>query len=631
MDAPRLRRPTDPVDLLIAGLLPAMLVGVGSLARRKQRAAREMDAVLAQAERRAVAAVADHVTRTRVELARGMEDEVRERVARLTGLRLAAEQAIARRDAASATVALDAAGDACDEALGALRRFLLSLPGEDDLPDAPPPDAALATALSLGRSSRVRGDAELTPPGQLLAGARVLEELLAGDDHRAMLRVDHLPAGLRVTASGRGAGPPALRDPVRLAGLRERVGAHDGTLSVDDAPWRWRVRAELPSGSADALPGPSWDPRRSDAAFGVFTAGLVILDCAVADLPHRRASMVAGLLTAALPLAWRRRYPFAVCAIAGSGLVVGTAFDLVPRRIATTFEIAIVPFVASSYAVTVRRSVAGVALLTGCGLVAETMQGADPPELALIAALGATAGALAWFTRHHQGRALASAVGIDELRRTHPQALNAALSGERDQIARDLHDLVGHGVTLARVTVGAASVHVRGGAWTDARAATHTLRGAVDQTGRELERLLRALRRGETAQPDGATFDGLLHIVEQARSAGQDVRCVMADEVLAARVSPDAVAHAQRTVQEALTNARRHAGGGASDVGIDLDDGDLTVSVVTRQGESVSTGRGSGRGLRELESGAAALGGSFSAGPVLGDHAFAVQTRVPAT
>lgn len=616
-------------DLLIAGLLPVMLAGVALLARRKQQAAREMTAALAVAEERAATAVADHVTRTRLELAAGMEHEVRARMAQLTGLRLEAEQAIALRDTETGARALDTAGAACDDALAALRRFLLALPGENAAVDAPPPEGALADALALGRSSRVHGDPALTPPGQVLAAARVVDELLAGDERRANLRVDHRQAGLRVTAVGRGAGPPTLRDPMRLAGLRERVAAHDGTLSVDDAPWRWRVRVELPSGSADALPGPSWDPRRTDAAFGLFTAGLVILDCAVAELPHRGTSTAAGLLTAALPLAFRRRYPFAVCATAGSGLVVGTALDLVPRRIATTFEIAIVPFVSAAYAVTPRRSVAGVAVLTGCGLTAEAMQGAEPPELALIAALGATAGALAWFSRHHQGRALAGAIGVDELRRTYPQALDAALASERDRIARDLHDLVGHGVTLARVTAGAASVHVRRGAWDDARAATRTLHDAVDDTGRELQRLLRALRRGETPPADRATLDGLLRAVEQARAAGQSVTCTISDRVTAAALPEPVTAHAQRTVQEALTNARRHAGGGPSEVTVDLDAGDLVVSVRTIQGPGAPATRGSGRGLVTLTRSADALGGGFTAGPQQDGAAFVVRTRVP--
>ncbi|MBJ7518752.1 MAG: hypothetical protein JHC84_03550 [Solirubrobacteraceae bacterium] len=629
MDARRALEQTDRADLLIAGLLPVMLAGVALLARRKQQAAREMAGALAIAEDRAAAAVADHVTRTRLELAGNMEEEVRARMARLTGLRLEAEQAIARRDTASGMQALETAGVACDDALAALRRFLLALPGENAAVTTPPPEGALAAALARGRRHRVTGDPALTPPGQLLAAARVLDELLSDDDGHATVRVDHRPAGLRVTLMGRGAGPPTLRDPMRLAGLRERVAAHDGTLSVDDAPWRWRVRVELPAGSADALPGPSWDPRRTDAAFGLFTAALVIVDCAVADVPNRRASMVAGILTAALPLAFRRRYPLTVCAVAGSGLVIGTPLDLVPRRIATTFEIAIVPFVSSAHAVTPRRSVAGVALLTGCGLVAEAMQGAEPPELALIAGLGASAGALAWFTRHHQGRALAGAVGVDELRRSHPQALDAALATERDRIARDLHDLVGHGVTLARVTAGAASVHVRRERWDDARAATVTLRDAVDETGRELQRLLRALRRGETPAGDRDTLDGLLRAVEQARRAGQPVTCVISDDVTAASLPTPVAAHAQRTVLEALTNARRHAGGGASDVTVELDDGDLVVSVLTTQGRSARTTRGSGRGLSALQRTAEELGGEFTAGPRRNGAAFGVWTRVP--
>lgn len=629
MDTLRALEPKERADLLIAGLLPVMLAGVALLARRKQEAAREMADALAVAEDRAATAVADHVTRTRLELASGMEDEVRARMAQLTGLRLEAEQAIARRDTEAGMQALDSAGVACDDALAALRRFLLALPGENAAANTPPPDGALTAALARGRSSRVHGDPALTPPGQILAAARVLDELLGDDDRHASVRVDHRPAGLRVTVVGRGAGPPTLRDPMRLAGLRERVAAHDGTLSVDDAPWRWRMRVELPSGSAETLPGPSWDPRRTDAAFGCFTAGLVILDCAVADLPHRKTSMAAGLLTAALPLAFRRRYPFAVCATAGTGLVVGTALDLVPRRIATTFEIAIVPFVSAAYAVTPRRSVAGVAVLTGCGLTAEAMQGAEPPELALIVALGATAGALAWFSRHHQGRALAGAIGVDELRRTHPQALDAALAAERDRIARDLHDLVGHGVTLARVTAGAASVHVRRGAWDDARAATRTLRDAVDETGRELQRLLRALRRGETPPADRATLDGLLRAVEQAREAGQSVTCTVADEVTAASLPAPVAAHAQRTVQEALTNARRHAGGGPSEVTVELAAGDLVVSVITTQGRGAPVTRGSGRGLRSLKRSADSLGGDFAAGPQRSGAAFGVWTRVP--
>jgi signal transduction histidine kinase len=180
---------------------------------------------------------------------------------------------------------------------------------------------------------------------------------------------------------------------------------------------------------------------------------------------------------------------------------------------------------------------------------------------------------------------------------------------ERNRIARELHDSIGHALTVAVVQAGAARA-ANSPEFTD-RALT-----AIEETGRaaleDLERVLGVLREAErpvSARPTLADADRLL---ESARASGAKVEAEVAGplETLPGPVSREGY----RILQEALTNVLRHAGAVPTRVRVEVADGALTLQVRNPLPDGrAAPGRGSGlRGIRER---AALLGGRAHTGP----------------
>lgn len=202
-----------------------------------------------------------------------------------------------------------------------------------------------------------------------------------------------------------------------------------------------------------------------------------------------------------------------------------------------------------------------------------------------------------------------------------------AVDAERTRIARELHDLVAHRVSMMTVQAGAAQTV----AATDPARALRAM-AAVEEAGREaLDELrqvlgvLRADRDREGLAPTHGLRD-IPGLVAEMKSAGMDVS-LSADGVpndLPARV--DLASY--RIVQEALTNVLKHSGPDArAQVRLSSDDEMLTIEVTDR-GSGVSTLPGSGQGLVGMRERAALLGGSFEAGPRPGGG-FRIMARLP--
>ncbi|WP_031173509.1 sensor histidine kinase [Streptomyces durhamensis] len=194
---------------------------------------------------------------------------------------------------------------------------------------------------------------------------------------------------------------------------------------------------------------------------------------------------------------------------------------------------------------------------------------------------------------------------------------------ERTRIARELHDSIGHALTVAVVQAGAA------------RAAgdpefTDRALDAIEETGRaaleDLERVLGVLREAERPVSARPTLADAGRLLESARASGAKVDAEVTGPVAAV---PGAVSReGYRILQEALTNVLRHAG--AVPVRVRVAVGDRTLALEVRNplpGAIPGAGRGSGlRGIRER---AALLGGSARTGPDEGD--WQVRAELPIT
>lgn len=197
-----------------------------------------------------------------------------------------------------------------------------------------------------------------------------------------------------------------------------------------------------------------------------------------------------------------------------------------------------------------------------------------------------------------------------------------ALAAERTRIARELHDVVTHHVTAMVVQAEAARYLT---------AAPDRLDGtltAITDTGRraitDLRHLLDLLNPDHGPETRTPSPGGLLALVEHARQAGQPVEFTEEGTPAESAGSADLVAY--RVVQEALTNALKHARGSRTSVEVHHGEREIAVAVSTAGSGSTSPG-GSGRGLAGLRERVGVLGGDFSADR---DGAgFTVCARIP--
>ncbi|MEU7467568.1 sensor histidine kinase [Streptomyces sp. NPDC044984] len=215
------------------------------------------------------------------------------------------------------------------------------------------------------------------------------------------------------------------------------------------------------------------------------------------------------------------------------------------------------------------------------------------------------------------------------LEREHTANARAAVMHERARIARELHDIVAHNVSLMVVqTIAADRVQDR----TPEKA--HELHAAVEQTGRdtvtELRRLLDVLRTEEeedradpSKEPPQPTVDAVPSLVDSVRATGLDVDFAVSGRPLALPAGTHLTAY--RIVQEALTNTLKHAGPTLVRVHLAwsdqparltiriCDDGPAHPAPVARNAAVV--GHGTGHGLVGMRERIGAVGGTLHTGP----------------
>ena len=214
-----------------------------------------------------------------------------------------------------------------------------------------------------------------------------------------------------------------------------------------------------------------------------------------------------------------------------------------------------------------------------------------------------------------------------QLEREQAAEARRAVAEERTRIARELHDVVAHRVSLMTVQAGAAKT-VAADDPEGASQAMHAVEKAGRQALDELRHLLGVLRP-ETDVEDLGPQPGLADVprlVDQSRAAGLDVSLTMdgARIDLPARVDLSAY----RIVQEALTNALKHAGPGArAEVRLQTDNRGVDIEVLDN-GRGVTILTGSGHGIVGMRERALLLGGRLDVGPRAGGG-FHVVAHLP--
>jgi signal transduction histidine kinase len=217
---------------------------------------------------------------------------------------------------------------------------------------------------------------------------------------------------------------------------------------------------------------------------------------------------------------------------------------------------------------------------------------------------------------------------MQEAARTRAEEDRRRAGEERLRIARELHDVLAHNISLINVQAGVA-LHLMDEQPGQSRTALVAIKQASNDALRELRSVLDILRQGSDAPRSPTSgLDSLDGLVANAAAAGLEVRSRVEGAPRPLPAGVDLAAF--RIVQEALTNVTRHAGRPASaTVLVAYGDHDLTVQV-DDDGNGVDRAHpnGGGNGIRGMRERAAALGGELTAGPRPGGG-FRVSAQLP--
>ncbi|MFJ6673148.1 sensor histidine kinase [Actinosynnema sp. NPDC091369] len=413
---------------------------------------------------------------------------------------------------------------------------------------------------------------------------------------------------------------------------------------------QWRRPGPGPAGWRDDV----WLALAALAGAVVVTVLISSMGASPWDSGPPLAEQLAWGAALTLPLVARRRYPLTVMFLVGALLIVVQARQ-VADNLVPSVALFLAIFSAGAWGQDRTRARWGrVAVVVamfgwlGFGLVrfllepAPHFEGAagplDPVLATVLYGIGFNVlfflsayffGEMAWVSARRQAELEHRA---EQLRRSQEQNTRGAIVAERVRIARDLHDVVAHHVSVMGVQAGAARRVLD----RDPDLARDALR-TVEETARtaigELRGLLGVLRAdqedvpatgGETSSPG---LDQLPELAEQARSAGLDVAHGVYGEP---RPVPEGVAlSVYRIVQESLTNVVKHADARKADVRVRFLENSLEVEVADDGRGRAGASGGAGFGLVGMRERVAVHGGELEAGPRR-DAGYRVRARFPA-
>ena len=370
--------------------------------------------------------------------------------------------------------------------------------------------------------------------------------------------------------------------------------------------------------------GTSWRrpvaPPWSDVVLAGAFLAVSLAQVTVEPIAGPGTSVLVAILSC-VPLAWRRVAPTAAA-------FAGSAIWLVPTPrgfLFLGFVLAVLLFFSvGAYGRDLRR----VLLITGFGVtvgVVAVLSGPQEPPVAATAALAvaapAAAGRLVARSRAQNARLRELTA---ELVRQRAAAERRAIAEERTRIARELHDVIGHEVSVIALQADAAAAAL---ARAPERAAVPVarIRSAAAEALTEMRRVVGLLREdGDDERHPQPGLADLVDLVEAARAAGTDVTLDL--QPPREPLSPGLQLTVYRVVQEALTNAGRHAPGCAARVRVEAARDPVCVEVRSTGGR-VTRSPGGGHGLVGMRERVRMHGGELRTGATR--EGFAVTARLP--
>jgi signal transduction histidine kinase len=337
---------------------------------------------------------------------------------------------------------------------------------------------------------------------------------------------------------------------------------------------------------------------------------------------------IPAIAILALPIFARRRFPFAGPAVywlLGAGitfvdpLLIPYAKALVPMGLADAFLLGNLR--------DLRKAGAGLAIVVGSAVtIAYKIPGHSVSELVVVPLQFAVGWAAGFAVRERAEQAEAAEVRATAAELERDAAARVAVAEERARIARELHDIVAHAVSVMVLQVGAVRHKLPDGLAED-RDALKGVEGVGRAALAEMRRLVAVMRRdGEpaelTPQPG---LNGLGSLVKDIGRAGLPVELHVEGEPFPLPRGMDLSAY--RIAQEALTNALKHAHASHADVTICYAPGEIKIEV-RDNGHGAVTSNGHGHGLIGIRERVKLYGGDMTAGTANGGG-FILSTRLP--
>ncbi|HSV39581.1 MAG TPA: sensor histidine kinase [Nocardioidaceae bacterium] len=339
----------------------------------------------------------------------------------------------------------------------------------------------------------------------------------------------------------------------------------------------------------------------------------------------------AVVVALACLLAFRRRWPLPIAV--GVLAVWPVVFAISP--VLVLFFGQLVPMTVAVFSVARHApdrqrwygAAAAAASLLSMHLLVEVLQ--DPSEIAFHWGVFLIAFAFGSGLRRSEQRAIDSTRRAVEAELSVRASALAAVAEERARIARELHDVVAHALSVMVVQAGAAEQVVDDDP-AYVRAALDRIRRTGTSTLAEMRRLVTMLREDDApgALAPQPSIAELGELIDDARRSGLDVTLSVEGEPRPLPAGLDLAAY--RIVQEALTNVRRHAGASRADVQLTYRSQSLEIEVTDDgRGETAAVASESGHGLIGMRERAGLYGGTVLAAPGT-EGGFVVHATLPA-
>lgn len=338
--------------------------------------------------------------------------------------------------------------------------------------------------------------------------------------------------------------------------------------------------------------------------------------------PRPIALFIAFVLLQTLPLAFRRYWPRAVFAIT-LGAALGNALLTDSPALPAGVVVSLYTVAAHCDRKTSLRAALATGLLLLPSIFISPSGGDGAPLVFPAAALLAIAWVLGDNLRTRRAYLRAVEDRAERLEREREQNARQAAADEQARIARELHDVIAHNVSVMVVQAAAA-----GDVFDSQPQKAREALASIEHTGREalteLRRMLGAVRSedGKVPQPGLGRLPDLL---DQVRAAGLEVDLTTEGERRQLSLGIDLSAY--RIVQEALTNTLKHAAARRAEVVVRYSEEELAIDVLD-DGRGPTSNGDQGQGLIGMRERVALYDGNLAAGP-RAEGGFAVSARFP--